>query len=70
MVQNWSRTNKTSQCENVVPAVIILPANESSIRIAGGQVVVSGSGDSVHSALIILRDIISPDWVRVFHGLN
>jgi hypothetical protein len=70
LVQNWSRTNETVDCANIRPAIIMTSSNESSIRLVDGRIVVSGSGDSAHTASIILRDIISPEWVRAFHGYN
>ncbi|MFH0863426.1 MAG: hypothetical protein V1875_10435 [Candidatus Altiarchaeota archaeon] len=70
MVQNWTRQNESAACGNISPAIMFLDANETSIRIDGGKIVLAGSGDPAHTASIVLRDVISPEWVRAFHGYN
>ncbi len=68
VLQNWSGTNQTYDCSNIGPAVVLRPSNTSSIRLSGGQVVLTGDDDRLHSASVILRDVIAPEWIRRLYG--
>jgi hypothetical protein len=68
LVQNWSRTNRTSNCGDIAPAIVVTASNETAIRVVGDQVIVSGSGDALHTASIIVRDVIAPEEIRRLYG--
>jgi hypothetical protein len=70
LIQNWSRTNRTSDCSEISPAIMLVPSNRSAITVSGGQVVVSGDGDGIHTSSIILRDFISPELIRRMYGFK
>jgi hypothetical protein len=68
LIQNWSKTNRTSSCRDISPAIMLTASNESAMRIVGEQLIVTGTGDSIHTSSIILRDFIAPEWIRRMYG--
>jgi hypothetical protein len=70
LIQNWSRTNRTSKCTDIRPAILVVPGNESAMRIVEDQLVISGDGDAIHTSSIILRDEIAPEWIRNIYGFR
>jgi hypothetical protein len=70
MIQNWSRTNQTVKCADISPAILLTASNESAMRIQGGQIVLTGPGEAVHTEAIIIRDFIAPEWIRRLYGFN
>jgi hypothetical protein len=70
MIQNWVRTNKTSKCSDIRPAIMVVSGNESAMRLVSDQLIISGDGDTIHTSSIILRDIIAPEWIRNIYGFR
>lgn len=70
LIQNWTRGNITADCAKITPAIMVVESNTSAIRVEGGKIVVSGSGEVAHTGAIVLRDIIAPAWIRRLYGFN
>jgi len=70
LIQNWSRSNRTSVCRDIAPAIVIANSNQSAIRIGGDQVWITGSGNTIHTGAIIVRDFISPEWIRRLYNYD
>ncbi len=69
LVQNWSVKKETVNCDRISPAIVIEVSNKSAITVdEGGRIVLSGSDDQIHTAAIILRDVLAPEWIRRIYG--
>ncbi|MFC2162806.1 hypothetical protein ACFLRF_03920 [Candidatus Altiarchaeota archaeon] len=70
LVENWSVDNETYDCGNISPAITVKLADVNSITLADGKLSISGDDEALHAGGIIVRDTISPDWIRRVYGFE
>jgi hypothetical protein len=69
-IQNWSSQNETIDCSRISPAIIMKKSDEPQYRVYGNLLVLEGNNDQLHTASIITRDLMAPDWIRRLYGLR
>ncbi len=69
-LQKLNATNETFKCSELHPSITLLNSGENAIRGSDGDVVISGDDDHIGSACIILRDAISPEFIRSLYRMN
>ncbi len=69
IVKILNATNETRNC-NIEPGIYIQVSDNNEIRIEGGKIILSGDEDHIHTEAIIVRDILSPKWIRAMYGLD
>lgn len=62
--------NETFECDKLWPAIIFMKSNVSRIYFKGGQLIVAGDDERVGSGAIIVRDALSPEFIRSYYHLN
>jgi len=70
VLQNWSGEDEPIDCAKIGPAIFIKKDREAYMRFEGSHLVLAGPDDKLHTEAIILRDIISPRWIRRMYGLE
>ena len=70
LVQNWTKNNETLPCENIGPAIILTQADTARIFIENNQLFITGDSDQIRIGSIIIRDAISPGWIRRLYGFK
>jgi len=61
-------TNDTTQC-NFRSGIYLQRSKKNSIQIDGRRVIISGDDEHIYTGSVIVRDIISPEYVRFLHRL-
>lgn len=69
IIEILNATNETRDC-NIEPGIYIQMSDNNEMKIEGGKIILSGDGEHIHTEAIIVRDILSPKWVRVMYGLD
>jgi hypothetical protein len=67
MLQKLNTTNETFKCGDLHPSITLVGSEKNSIEVRDGDVTVSGDDEHMGSAGIILRDAISPEFVRALY---
>lgn len=62
--QKLNATNETFNCSELHPSIMLTKAEKNAIEVKNGDVIISGDDDHIGSACIILRDAISPEFIR------
>jgi len=62
--QKLNATNETFNCNELHPSIMLTKAEKNAIEVKNGDVIISGDDDHIGSACIILRDAISPEFIR------
>ncbi len=69
VLQNWSGSEDPIDCANIGPVIILEKADKASMKLEGNRLTLRGDDDLLHTQAIIVRDIISPRWIRRMYGL-
>lgn len=62
-------TNDTTECD-FRSGIFLERSDKNEIRIEGDKVIISGDDEHIHTGAVIVRDILSPEWIRVYYGLE
>jgi len=62
--------NETFECDKLWPAIVFMKSNVSRIYYEGGQLIVAGDDERVGSGAIIVRDALSPEFIRKYYNLD
>lgn len=68
-VQEWRPDNVTVPC-NMSNAIYLLGSGVNRISFTDSTITVEGSGQALYTAAIVLRDVISPNWIRKYYQLD
>ena len=69
VLQQLNITNDTAPCE-FRSAVILERSRTNGIAIDGQKIRITGDDRSIYTGALIVRDILAPEWVRVFNRAN
>ena len=61
-------TNDTTEC-NFKSGIILERSKSNAITIDGRRIIISGDDEHIFIASVIVRDILSPEYVRFLHRL-
>ena len=62
-------TNDTTKCSNIKAGIWLTQGDTNEISVDGRKIIVSGDEDHVRIASIIVRDVLSPEWIRFYYGM-
>lgn len=62
--------NETFECDKLWPAIVFQKSNVSRIYYEGGQLIVAGDDDRVGAGAIIVRDALSPEFIRKYYNIG
>jgi len=68
-IEELNITNDTTPCE-FRSAVILQKSKTNGIAIDGQRIMITGDDQSIHTGAVIVRDILAPEWIRVFNRAN
>ena len=68
--QKLNVTNETFKCSELHPSIMLLKSEKNAIEVKNGDVIISGDDDHIGSACIILRDAISPEFIRSLYRMD
>lgn len=63
-------TNDTTTCDFNSGIYLMNSEDRNEIKIVRDKIIISGDDEHIHAGAIIVRDILSPEWIRVYHGLK
>lgn len=66
---NMSSNNSRRDCI-ISPGIYVTKSGVNEIRVDGYKIILAGDDEHLHTEAIILRDIISPKWIRAVYGLD
>ncbi|OYT40196.1 MAG: hypothetical protein B6U86_04570 [Candidatus Altiarchaeales archaeon ex4484_43] len=69
-LQKLNATNETFNCSGLHPSIMLTKAEKNAIEVKNGDVIISGDDDHIGSACIILRDVISPEFIRSLYRMG
>ncbi|MCX6695816.1 MAG: hypothetical protein NTU61_05925 [Candidatus Altiarchaeota archaeon] len=70
LVQNLSGSNATYSCD-LPDAIYLLPSEEENrLAVEGSKIILSGDGRRIHTAGVILRDSLDPEWILRVYNLQ
>ncbi len=69
IVKILNSTNETRDC-SIEPGIYIQISDNNEIRIDGKKIILLGDEEHIHTEAIIVRDVLSPKWIRVMYGLD
>jgi hypothetical protein len=65
-IEELNITNDTAPCE-FRSGIILQKAKTNGIAIDGQKIMITGDDASIHSGAVIVRDILAPEWIRIFN---
>lgn len=65
-IETLNITNDTTACE-FRSGIILQKANSNAIAIDGMKIMITGDDSHIHTGAVIVRDIIAPEWIRIFN---
>ena len=68
--QTLNATNETFNCNELHPSIILMKSERNAIEVNNGDVIISGDDDHIGSACIILRDAVSPEFIRSLYRMD
>ena len=68
-IQTLNITDNTTECK-MNSGIFLIRSKENGIWIEGKRVFISGDDEHIRIGSIIVRDILSPEWIRVYYGLE
>jgi hypothetical protein len=68
-IEQLNITNDTAPCE-FRSGIILQKGRINGIAIDGQKIMITGDDASIHSGAVIVRDILAPEWIRIFNRVN
>lgn len=65
-IEELNITNDTTECV-FRSAIILQKSRTNGIAIDGQKIMITGDDRSIHTGAVIVRDILAPEWIRVFN---
>ncbi len=69
-LQSFNITNDTVSCDLITNGIFLTPSNTNQIIIDGRRIMLEGDDAHIHTEATIVRDILSPEFIRAFYHLN
>lgn len=67
-----SKGNESKICENISSGIFLLSSQEtqgSEIKIQDNKIFIYGNENTIYKGAVIVRDILSPEWIRTVYGI-
>jgi hypothetical protein len=68
-IEQLNITNDTAPCE-FRSGIFLQKSRTNGIAIDGQKIMITGDDASIHTGAVIVRDILSPEWIRIFNRVN
>ncbi len=69
IVEVLNTTNQSRDCY-ISPAIYIIKSDKNEIRVDDSKIILSGDEEHLMAESIIVRDILSPEWIRAMYGMD
>ena len=67
-IEQLNITNDTTPCESLYRSGIFLEKSKTNgIAIDGQKIMLTGDDAHIHTGAVIVRDILAPEWIRIFN---
>jgi len=70
VVQKLNGSNKTHECSEISPAIVLEKAENNSITVEDDRITIRGTDKGLHSGAVIVRDVLAPEWIRKVYNLR
>ncbi|OYT53658.1 MAG: hypothetical protein B6U72_05185 [Candidatus Altiarchaeales archaeon ex4484_2] len=67
-LQQINKTGEVFDCSTLTPSIRFLKSDINRVAIEGGNIIVEGDDIHVHTGAILLRDIITPEFISRLYG--
>ncbi|MFZ2456320.1 MAG: hypothetical protein WAX07_07575 [Candidatus Altiarchaeia archaeon] len=68
-IEELNITNDTAPCE-FRSGIFLQKAKTNGIAIDGQKIMITGDDAGIHTGAVIVRDILAPEWIRIFNRAN
>jgi len=65
-IEELNITNDTAPCE-FRSGIFLQKSRTNAIAIDGQKILITGDDASIHTGAVIVRDILAPEWIRIFN---
>ncbi len=65
-IESLNITNDTTSC-NFRSGIFLEKSNTNAIAIDGMKIMITGDDSHIHTGAVIVRDILAPEWIRIFN---
>lgn len=69
IVEILNTTNESRDCY-ISPAIYIIKSDKNEIKVDDLKIILSGDEQHIMAESIIVRDILSPKWIRAMYGMD
>ncbi len=70
LIQEAPLGNETIDCAEIPSGIFLLKSQQAEIKVDGHKVLLLGDENNIYQEAIILRDILSPEWIRVLYQVT
>jgi hypothetical protein len=74
LVQGMIESNESINCDEISSGIFILKSEDEGVKneitVKNNKILLLGDENTIYKEAIILRDIISPKWIRTVYGLS
>jgi hypothetical protein len=68
-LQTLNITNDTVACDEINYGIFLMPSPSNGIVIDGRRILIQGDDEHIHIGATIVRDILSPEFIRFYYNL-
>lgn len=68
--QKLNATNETFRCDSLRPAIVLMKSDKNVIYAEGSRLIIAGDDERVGAGAIIVRDAISPEFIRSLYRIS
>ncbi len=62
--------NETFDCDKLDPSIQLISSDRNEIKITDDRITISGGDEEIHTAAVIIRDVLSPQYIRKIYGIE
>lgn len=62
--------NETFDCDELDPSIQLISSDRNEIKITDDRITISGGDEEVHTAAVIIRGVLSPQYIRKIYGIE
>jgi hypothetical protein len=70
VLQTFNITNDTVSCDLINNGIFLTPSKMNQITIDGRKIMIEGDDAHIHTGAMIVRDILSPEFIRAYYHLS
>lgn len=62
--------NETFNCNELDPSIHLISSDKNEIKLGDKRITISGGDEEIHTGAVIIRDVLSPEYIRKIYGIE